>query len=257
MNTKKEEPTEAEDAAAAYCQRIGLQNGSIEYSEALWAFKAGVRSTQSPRLEDRAAGDLLSAMDRACKVFAVLYAKYQTKIGPYASQAQQSNVELRHARDAVAKMIGAAALASATPSAAVGEVYTMEALVPGGEVRCHVSLNRPLPAGTKLYTTPTKPGHMVVPERRTAKLYADESREGQARAADHDAGWNACIDAVLKLNATSTASKPGHMVVEIDTLKHALKALRRGANDTLDGRIAADDIENLLNPTQGGKGEGE
>jgi hypothetical protein len=37
---------------------------------------------------------------------------------------------------------------------AVGETYTMEALVPGGEVRCHAMLNRPLPPGTKLYAQP-------------------------------------------------------------------------------------------------------
>lgn len=36
----------------------------------------------------------------------------------------------------------------------VGEVYTMEALVPGGGVRCHVSLKRELPAGAKLFITP-------------------------------------------------------------------------------------------------------
>ena len=34
----------------------------------------------------------------------------------------------------------------------VASVYTMEALVPGGGVRHHVTLHKPLPAGTKLYT---------------------------------------------------------------------------------------------------------
>lgn len=36
----------------------------------------------------------------------------------------------------------------------VGVVFTMEALVPGGGVKSHASLNRDLPAGTKLYTHP-------------------------------------------------------------------------------------------------------
>lgn len=34
----------------------------------------------------------------------------------------------------------------------VASVYTMDALVPGGGVRHHVTLHKPLPAGTKLYT---------------------------------------------------------------------------------------------------------
>lgn len=44
-----------------------------------------------------------------------------------------------------------AALASAAAAEPVAEVYTMEALVPGGGVKHHVKLHKPLPAGTKLY----------------------------------------------------------------------------------------------------------
>lgn len=33
-------------------------------------------------------------------------------------------------------------------------VYTMEALVPGAHAKCHATLHKPLPAGTKLYTHP-------------------------------------------------------------------------------------------------------
>lgn len=36
----------------------------------------------------------------------------------------------------------------------VARVYTMEALVPGGSEKCHVTLLKPLPAGTLLYTAP-------------------------------------------------------------------------------------------------------
>jgi hypothetical protein len=50
-----------------------------------------------------------------------------------------------------------AALAAQGQGEAVGSVYTMEALVPGGEVKCHATLNRTLPIGTKLYTHPASP----------------------------------------------------------------------------------------------------
>lgn len=53
-------------------------------------------------------GGILAVMDRACKVFAETYVKYQIKIGPFASQSQQSNVELRHAREIVAELIHSA-----------------------------------------------------------------------------------------------------------------------------------------------------
>jgi hypothetical protein len=36
----------------------------------------------------------------------------------------------------------------------VGTVFTMEALVPGGQVQYHATLHKPLPAGTKLYSGP-------------------------------------------------------------------------------------------------------
>lgn len=51
--------------------------------------------------------DVLAVMDRARDVLVETYAKYQTKIGPFASQSQQSNVELRQARAAVAELIEA------------------------------------------------------------------------------------------------------------------------------------------------------
>lgn len=44
--------------------------------------------------------------------------------------------------------------ASAGSADHVGVVFTMEALAPGGGVKSHASLNRDLPAGTKLYTHP-------------------------------------------------------------------------------------------------------
>lgn len=38
----------------------------------------------------------------------------------------------------------------------VATVYTMEALVPGGSVKCHAQLHKALPAGTKLYAAPQR-----------------------------------------------------------------------------------------------------
>lgn len=48
------------------------------------------------------ATDLLNEADHACNVLAELYAKYQIKIGPFASQAQLANVRLRAAMRAAA-----------------------------------------------------------------------------------------------------------------------------------------------------------
>lgn len=60
----------------------------------------------------------------------------------------------------------------------VGTVYTMEALVPGGDVRCHVDLHKALPAGTKLYAAPpaapapVPDGMVMVPREPTPEMLA-------------------------------------------------------------------------------------
>lgn len=46
----------------------------------------------------------------------------------------------------------AEALAANAGSEPVATVFTMEALTPGGGLKCHATLHKPLPAGTKLYT---------------------------------------------------------------------------------------------------------
>jgi hypothetical protein len=145
--------------------------------------------TQSPRIEDRAAGDVegrvafdphpstkLAAFEawfvknypgpdtiisdpkwHAPRIFRAAQAALAsaTPSAEPVTEPMSETDRIEFAlRDAGFDYERAYAIAHAAPSAAVGEVYTMEALVPGGEVRCHVSLNRPLPAGTKLYTTP-------------------------------------------------------------------------------------------------------
>ena len=40
-------------------------------------------------------------------------------------------------------------------SESVATVFTMEALAPGGGVKYHATIHKPLPAGTKLYTHPS------------------------------------------------------------------------------------------------------
>jgi hypothetical protein len=53
----------------------------------------------------------------------------------------------------------------AEKSEPVATVYTMEALVPGGHEVSHVSLLKPLPKGTKLYTTPQSPQLLEAAEK--------------------------------------------------------------------------------------------
>lgn len=54
----------------------------------------------------------------------------------------------------VARAIERALLARLGEQQPVATVYTMEALVPGGEAKCHASFLKSVPAGTKLYAHP-------------------------------------------------------------------------------------------------------
>ncbi len=56
---------------------------------------------------------------------------------------------------------GAASLAASAGSEPVATVFTMEALAPGGGVKYHATVHKPLPAGTKLYLHPSPPEGMV------------------------------------------------------------------------------------------------
>jgi len=56
----------------------------------------------------------------------------------------------------------------------VGDVFTMEALVPGGTVQCHVTLNRALPAGTKLYIPLQVQPEQQAPMAETMVRYCPE-----------------------------------------------------------------------------------
>lgn len=51
--------------------------------------------------------DVLARIRRARDVLAEIYTKHQVKIGPFATQAQQSNVELRQVEVALAELIEA------------------------------------------------------------------------------------------------------------------------------------------------------
>lgn len=71
----------------------------------LYGLIAAVRyyaTTQAPAVAPEVA-ELVAAAERARDVLAELYAKYQTKIGPFASQAQLANVELGAALKALHK----------------------------------------------------------------------------------------------------------------------------------------------------------
>lgn len=56
---------------------------------------------------------------------------------------------------------GAASVAASAGSEPVATVFTMEALAPGGGVKYHATVHKPLPAGTKLYIHPSPPEGMV------------------------------------------------------------------------------------------------
>ena len=54
-----------------------------------------------------------------------------------------------------------ASIAASAGSEPVATVFTMEALAPGGGVKYHATVHKPLPAGTKLYTHPSPPEGMA------------------------------------------------------------------------------------------------
>ena len=91
----KAEPVDYADALAdfihAYIREAGgYTNGHLR--DAIKAFKPSpVVAPQGVVVE------LIDAAKFASDVLAELYAKYQLKIGPYASQAQLANVKLRYA----------------------------------------------------------------------------------------------------------------------------------------------------------------
>lgn len=58
-------------------------------------------------------------------------------------------------------LMGCASIAASAGSEPVATVFTMEALAPGGGVKYHATVHKPLPAGTKLYTNPSPPEGMV------------------------------------------------------------------------------------------------
>lgn len=67
--------------------------------------------------------------------------------------------------------------AKAPAAEPVAIVYTMEALVPGGSVKHHVQLLKPLPAGTPLYTAPPAPTEqwIGVTERLPEWVHRDDT----------------------------------------------------------------------------------
>lgn len=64
-----------------------------------------------------------------------------------------------------------AASAASAGSEPVATVFTMEALAPGGGVKYHATVHKPLPAGTKLYLHPSPPeGMVMVPREPTMAM---------------------------------------------------------------------------------------
>lgn len=83
----------------------------------------------------------------------------------------------------------------------VGRVFTMEAVLAGGQVKCHAMLTAELPAGTLLYTAPQPPApaRVVMPERRV-NPYGLTLR-------NDDVAYNEALDDVARLNAQQPAEQ--------------------------------------------------
>lgn len=74
-----------------------------------------------------------------------------------ASNDYSAEMLLQHAM----LLLDSASLAASAGSEPVATVFTMEALAPGGGVKYHATVHKPLPAGTKLYLHPSPPEGMV------------------------------------------------------------------------------------------------
>jgi hypothetical protein len=127
---------------------------------------------------------------------------------------------------------------------AVGEVYTMQAVVPGCGVRYHATINRPLPDGTKLYTHPPLADAALVRDaerwrmlNRLKGFVGWESMPGYEtqrnltgyHSRDYgslDAAMDAAIDAAL--NQRCAELPRGH---SIEDAKHAILKKGRGNED--------------------------
>ncbi len=102
----------------------------------------------------------------------------------------------------------------------VGTVYTMESLAPGGEVRCHATLHKTLPAGTKLYAAPPAApipdGMVMVPREPTEEMIqAAAGAWGESESGLHNA-----FAAALR---GGIAASPAAPVVPIDMVLHCPK----------------------------------
>lgn len=103
---------------------------------------------------------------------------------------------------------GVASLAASAGREPVATVFTMEALAPGGGVKYHATVHKPLPAGTKLYLHPSPPeGMVMVPKEPTEAMLeaVDEEVGGHCYSCSK---WRASYDDCRRIWAAMIAAAP-------------------------------------------------
>ena len=106
-------------------------------------------------------------------------------------------------------LMGRASIAASAGSEPVATVFTMEALAPGGGVKYHATVHKPLPAGTKLYLHSSPPDGMVmVPKEPTHHMLnaaASAYEDARQSLGAYNAPW-AAYRAMLEVAAPPASS---------------------------------------------------
>jgi len=169
--------------------------------------------TQSPRIEDHAAGDYLSTHEGKIRMAFLLARKNAEVRPPDIDDKALWDHELKALDEALASATPSAAMGDGAPVAWMlrqsnGEIYWDDVCLFGTK-EAAASFANDLEdeesgetyTSVAVYTTPTKPGHMVVPHALIVGL-ANNPEDGRFRM-----GWNACREAML--NATQGGKGEG------------------------------------------------
>ena len=136
----------------AVCNELRRQHARIaELESQLESIGAG--GVSGPMMgQPQAMPDLSALTERGAKAWAGVDAQGLREGFTAADMATASAQGFRD---------GVASVAASAGSEPVATVFTMEALAPGGGVKYHATVHKPLPAGTKLYLHPSPPEEMV------------------------------------------------------------------------------------------------
>ena len=121
----------------------------------------------------------------------------------------ESELEAVGAGGVSGPLMGIASIAASAGSEPVATVSTMEALAPGGGVKYHATVHKPLPAGTKLYLHSSPPDGMVmVPKEPTHHMLnaaASAYEDARQSLGAYNAPW-AAYRAMLEVAAPPASS---------------------------------------------------